>query len=141
MLDGVMPNLDDFCDMVLWPLLPLDRPFSSMHRVLKWDGLARLNVHSSIVCIHSQLNSCINSTCTHHQVYLHCLPLQAYPVRDLLCTALVLTGLNWYMCSAALLTRVTVTWCTRHMSAPSEGRRADRGDRYRWLPHGRTEHH
>ena len=43
-------------------------------------------------------------TCTHHQVHLYCLPLQAYPVTwYLLCTALVLTGLNWYMCSAALL--------------------------------------
>ena len=51
-----MPNLDHFCDMVLWPLLPLDRPLPSMHRALKWDGLAGLNVHSSIVCIHSQHN-------------------------------------------------------------------------------------
>ena len=50
------------------------------------------------------------------------------------------TGLNWYMCSATLLARVTVTWCTRHTSAPSEGRRADRGDRYMWPPHDRTEH-
>ena len=35
-----MSNLDHFCDMVLWPLLPLDRPLPSMPQVFKWDGLA-----------------------------------------------------------------------------------------------------